>query len=141
MADAYVDSNVLIRFFTRDQPEMAERARQTLSAAAEGKIQLVLTPVVLAELVWTLGSFYGYRRRQVADELLSLLTFQGLRVVDREVLSVALGLYGETSIDFGDALIAGYALVEGPKRVCTFDQHFRGVPGLTVLEPGSGPGP
>lgn len=141
MVDAYVDSNVLIRFFTRDHPEMAERARQALAAAADGKIKLVLTPVVLAEVVWTLNSFYRYERRQIADDLLSLLAFQGLEVRDREVLAIALSLYRERSLDFGDALLAAYAFVEGPRQVCTFDRHFRSIPGLAVMEPGSGTSP
>lgn len=141
MVDAYVDANVLIRFFTRDHPEMAERARQALAAAAEGRIKLVLTPVVLAEVVWTLNSFYRYGRTQIANDLLSLLAFQGVEVPDREVVAVAISLYGERGMDFGDALLAAYALVEGPRQVCTFDRHFRSIPGLAVMEPGSAPNP
>lgn len=137
MIAAYVDSNVLIRFLTRDHPEMAERARLSLVEAAEGRLQLLLTPVVLAEVVWTLKSFYKYERKQIADGLLSLLTFQGLEVVDRDVLSIALSIFGDKAVAFGDALVAAYALSEGPKRVCTFDQDFERIPGLSVLRPGT----
>lgn len=137
MTDAYIDANVLLRFFTKDPPEMAEQARQTLAAAAEGEFRLILTPVVLAEIVWTLSSFYGFERKDIADRLISLLTVKGMDVRDRDVLAIALSLYGERNLDFADALLSAYALVEGPRQVCTFDRDFQRVPGLIILEPGS----
>ncbi len=141
MIEAYVDSNVLIRFLMGDDPEMAERVRRSLTAAADGQIRLILTPVVMAELVWTLSSFYRLKRKEVAGNLLRLLTLRGLEVRDRDAVTVALSLFGERNLDFVDAFLAACALVEGPGQICTFDRHFRNIPGLTVVEPGSDAAP
>ncbi|MBI4493929.1 MAG: PIN domain-containing protein [Chloroflexi bacterium] len=137
MADVYVDANVLLRFFTQDPPGLWERAQATLAAAARGEVRLILTPVILAEVVWTLRSFYGHGRIQIADQLLSFVTADGLVVWDKDAIMRALSIYRDRNLDFADALLAAYALVAGPPQVCTFDRDFRRIAGLSLLEPGS----
>ncbi len=136
MAEAYLDANVLLRFLTKNPPAMAEKARAILAAASEGQVRLVLLPVVLAEVVWTLSSFYSYDRAQIGDGLIPLLTVKGLEVKDKDAQAMALSLYRDHNIDFVDAMVAAYALVEVPQRVCTFDHDFRRIPGLEILTPG-----
>ena len=51
---AFVDTNVLVRHFTGDPQEMAERATRYLRDAT----RLLLVDVVAAELVFVLESYY-----------------------------------------------------------------------------------
>lgn len=137
MNRAYVDANVLLRYLTQDPPEMADKARETLAAASEGKLGLILTAITMAEVVWTLDSFYGHSREQIATSLSAFLGAQGLEVPEREALTAALVLYRDRNVDFADALLAAYALENGPNLVCTFDHDFQRVGGLRILEPGA----
>lgn len=137
MSRAYVDANVLLRYLTQDPPDMAEKARETLAVAGRGELLLILTAVTMAEVVWTLDSFYGHSREQIATSLSAFLGAQGLEVPEREVLISALVLYRDRNVDFADALLAAYALENGPNLVCTFDHDFRRVGGLKILEPGA----
>ena len=135
--EAYVDANVLLRFFTQEPAEMAEQARAALEAAARGRCPLILIPLVLAEVIWTLQSFYGYRRQRIADTLLAFVGARGLVVRERDIVVDALGLYRDKNLDFVDAMIAATAMRRGPRRVCTFDRDFRRIPEVDVVRPGA----
>ena len=134
---AYVHANVLLRFFTQDPPEMAEQARAALEAAARGTQPLILLPLVLAEVIWTLQSYYRYQRQRIADTLLAFVGARGLVVRERDIVVDALGLYRDKNLDFVDAMLAATALRRGPRRVCTFDRDFRRVPEVELVRPGS----
>ena len=99
MKRAFIDANVILRYFTQDPPDLAEAARKTFSAAQEGLVVLVLAPITVAEVVWVLESFYGYSKSQISETITQFLRSDGLEVFDRELMVQALGLYGEkTSI-------------------------------------------
>ena len=139
MKRAFIDANVILRYFTKDPPEMAEAALETFSAAQEGRVCLVLIPITVAEVVWVLESFYGYPKAQIADTISLFLRSDGLEVVDLELLVEALNLYQEKNIDFADALLATFALHRGLNLVYSFERHFDRLPGITRIEPGEIP--
>jgi predicted nucleic acid-binding protein len=137
MKRAVVDANVILRYFTKDPPDMAEAALKTFSAAQEGDVRLVVAPVTVAEVVWVLESFYGYPKLQIAETMTEFLSADGLEVIDLELLVQALSLYHEKNIDFADAMLTSFALSRGLSMVYSFDRHFDRIPGVTRIEPGS----
>lgn len=137
MKRAYVDANVILRYLTRDPPEMAEAALRTFTAAQRGKVRLLLAPITVAEVVWVLESFYGHPRAHVAQTLTQFLHADGLEIESLDLLIEALALYHEQNLDFADALVATVARRKGPPVVYSFDRDFDRVAGLTRLTPGS----
>jgi predicted nucleic acid-binding protein len=137
MKRAVVDANVILRYFTKDPPDMAEAALKTFSAAQEGDVRLVVAPVTVAEVVWVLESFYGYPKLQIAETMTEFLSADGLEVIDLELLVQALSLYHEKNIDFADAMLTSFALSRGLSMVYSFDRHFDRIPGVTRIELGS----
>lgn len=136
MKRALVDANLILRYLTKEPPDMAEAAFTTFAEAEAGSVCLVLIPITLAEVVWVLESYYDYPKHQIADALTEFLQSDGLDVIDRDRLVQALSLYQEKNIDFADALLAAAALSGGPDLVYSFDRHFDRIPGVTRLEPG-----
>jgi predicted nucleic acid-binding protein len=136
MKRAFIDANVILRFFTKEPPEMAEAALNPFSAAQAGLIRLVLAPITVAEVVWVLESFYGYPKSRIAETMTQFLRSDGLEVIDLDLLLQALGLYQDKNIDFADALLAGLALDRGLKEIYSFDNHFDRIPGIMRLMPG-----
>lgn len=63
MSIYWVDANVLVRFLTGEPTEMADRSERLLQRAQRGETTLRIHPVVVAETVWVLQSFYGHSRR------------------------------------------------------------------------------
>jgi len=134
---AFVDANVILRYLTRDPPEMAEAALRTFTAAQRGKVRLLLAPITVAEVVWVLESFYGYPKAQITQTLTQFLHADGLEVESLDLLTEALALYHEQNLDFADALVATVARRKGPPVVYSFDRDFDRVAGVTRLTPGS----
>jgi predicted nucleic acid-binding protein len=129
----WVDTNVLLRFLTGDPPDQAERARRLVARAENGEVTLRLTILVVAEMVWVLGSFYKYPRERVAEVLLQLVIADGIEVDDHDRVVGALAHMAAHNVDFADAYLAEIVRSENG-TVMSFDRDFRRL-GVTWVEP------
>lgn len=110
------DTNVIVRFLTRDEPAQAARAASLLSS------RLVwISKTVLLETAWVLQSLYGI---EAAEVTAALRGFAGLRNVRLEdPMQVAKAFEWTTlGIDFADAI--HLASSAGTNRFLTFDRRF-----------------
>mgnify|MGYP003586558216 CR=1 len=55
--------------------------------------------------------------------------------IDIHVVHTSLDLFVEKNIKWSDALIAARMLEWGYTAICTFDHHFKQIPGITRVEP------
>ena len=136
MKKALIDSNVILRYLTKDPPKMAEAALSTLDDAQKGKISLLLTPLTVAEVVWVLESFHGHGKTRISEIMGQFLFCEGLEVEDLDLIIEALTLYQAKNLDFADAFLTATALRKGPQAIYSFDRDFDRVPGITRIEPG-----
>jgi predicted nucleic acid-binding protein len=77
MTSYWVDANVLLRLITNDPTDLAERATHLAERAEQGEFTLKISPLVVAEIVWVLSSFYKYSRDQISQVLVPLLNSKG----------------------------------------------------------------
>jgi predicted nucleic acid-binding protein len=129
----WVDANVLLRLLTNDPPAMADKAAALAERAERGEILLRVAPLVVAEVVWVLQSFYGHDRRLIADALTSLLTAQGVEAVDGKMVISALEAMAANNVDFVDAYLAQLSCATR-EAVCSFDEDFPRL-GVELLMP------
>jgi predicted nucleic-acid-binding protein len=133
-----VDANVLLRFLTGEPEDLAQRSAQLMRSAEAGEVLLVLSPLVVAEIVWVLKSFYRHSYRDIAEVVVPLLSADGVEVEEREILIRAIELARDKNVDFADAVLALEAARDG-ETVCTFDaKDFKRLPALWT-SPGSLP--
>ena len=98
---------------------------------AEGTLGLIVTPIVVAELVYVTRDVVGWSRTVIAERLASLLDADGLVLMEAAVVRRALALYGErTRLDFADAYLAAAALEIGPAAIASFETDFDALEGL-----------
>ena len=135
MRRAYLDANVIVRLVTNDPTDMADAAARVFEQVDEGRLELVLDGVVLAETVWVLSSFYGFSAQDIAPALATLLAGDGIVSEEKTELMQALALYDEKGIDFVDALVAVRMLKHGIREVYSFDKHFDRLQSITRIEP------
>ena len=135
MKRAFIDANVILRYLTKDPPEMAEAAMKTFVDAKNGKVSLLVANLTVAEVVWVLESFYKYSKNQIAETLTEFLMCDGLEVETLDFLIEALVVYQEKNLDFADAFLAVCALQKGTPTIYSFDVHLNRVDGITVLKP------
>lgn len=118
MADYFVDTNVFLRYLTNDGPAKARRADKLFKKAVSGKLMLETSLLVIAEMVWTLESFYGLGRDDIADKVGKILNTPNLECPERLLILEALDLYVTRNIDFIDAYHA--CLLKGRGRVVPY---------------------
>ena len=125
-----VDTNVVVRYLTGDDPGQAARARAVIDAG-----DVFVSTTVLLESEWVLRSVYGLSRTEVAAALRAFAGLPGLSVESPAVLSEALD-HAERGMDFADALhLAAAARCEA---LLTFDLRFieqAGEVPVRVMEP------
>ncbi|MFO1501424.1 MAG: PIN domain-containing protein [Verrucomicrobiota bacterium] len=118
-----VDTNVLVRFFTGDPPDMAERARALVAQADAGKLRLEIPSLIVAETVYTLESFYEMPKAEVCENLHTFLRSRGISPREPDVILDALDRYRALSVHFADAYLAALAAA-GKVAVWSFDEDF-----------------
>lgn len=137
MKRAYVDANVILRLVTGDPPDMADAAETVFRLVDDGELELHVEPVVIAESVWVLSSFYGFSPAEIAPVLRAFLVGDGIIANDKDALLEALQLYEDRNVDFVDALLAISMSASGVSNVYSFDTHFDRLDGVTRLKPGA----
>jgi predicted nucleic-acid-binding protein len=119
-----VDTNVLVRLITRDEP------RQTASAesfVAKGGWVSVLA---LAEAIWVLGSVYDLNAMDQAMAVEMLLNHRQLVLHERETVAAALELFrSRPALGFSDCLMVELARKAGHLPLGTFDRNLARVEG------------
>ena len=133
----FIDTNIFIRHFTRDDPEKAQACLELFQKAKQGQITLTTSESVVAEVVYILSSkqLYHLSREKIRSLLYPLLSLPGLKLPQRKIYLRALDLYATYSIDFEDALIVAQMERQGITALYSYDRDFERVPGVTRLEP------
>ncbi len=103
----FLDTNVVIRYLTRDDPEQSKRAKAILDQVQAGKLQVTTSETVLGELVFVLSSkrLYQLPREEIRLYLSAIIGMKGLRLANKRMYLRALELYATIPrLDFADAL-------------------------------------
>lgn len=132
-----LDTDVIIRFLTADDPEKQRRAAKFFERVVTGEVSVSITPVAIADAVFVLTSrnLYGVSRADATEMLISLITHPGFVVEHRSRMIAALTIFRTLNLDFGDAYTAAAALEDDEPRVLSFDRDFDRVTGLRRIEP------
>ncbi|MBI3103420.1 PIN domain-containing protein [Candidatus Daviesbacteria bacterium] len=129
----FIDTSVLIRFFTHDLPAKVEECEKIFEAIKEGKIKPYISNVVLMELIFVLTRQYKFKKDVVVKVLEDLLNIRNLTVIEKTNTKDALRFYKSSNIKYGDCLIA----TQVPQDVIlvAYDKDFSKIPSLKSLTP------
>lgn len=136
MKSCFVDTNLFIRYLTNDDPVKADKIENLLNDAAAGKIKLVTTEMVMAEIVWVLESGYSLENTDIAPLVRGILATPGLEVINSSFVARAVELYEAANIDFIDGYIAAVMEQRGISELYSFDRKYISrIKKLVRLEP------
>jgi predicted nucleic-acid-binding protein len=110
-----VDTNIVVRYLTRDNPVESARARSLI----DGNDIFVCTTVFL-ETEWVLRSVYGFAADLLANGLRSFAGLPRVTVEDPGRIAQALA-WMERGLDFADAL--HMVAASGCEAFVTFDRR------------------
>lgn len=119
-----VDTNVLVRLVTRDDPKQAAAAQSFIATGAW------VSHLVLMEATWVLTTVYEVDAAELAVALDMLLNHKDLTVQDADVVASALQQFqSKPSLGFSDCLVLEVARKAGHLPLGTFDRTLGKVEG------------
>jgi len=110
-----VDTNILARFYLRDDAVQGRIAARVLAAG-----DVFIPKTVVLELEWVLRYVAEQSERKVIECLAHLIALPGITVEDRDEIEAALG-HCRNGIDFADAL--HLAASSACSELLTFDDR------------------
>lgn len=123
-----VDTNVLVRLITRDEPKQVASAEEFVAKGAW------VSHLVFAETMWVLGSVYELSHAAIVKAVDMLLNHQTLTIENAEVVRAALAMYRHrTALGFSDCLVLEIARKAGHLPLGTFDRALGKSDGATQL--------
>jgi predicted nucleic acid-binding protein len=137
MEQAFLDTNVILRYLLRDDELKAQRCLELLEKAERREINLHTTDLVIAEAVWVLESptIYNLPRDRIRDLLLPIILLPGLRLPGKKLYRRIFELYIDQNIDFIDAFNAAHMEKHGLARIYSYDSDFDKIAELSRVEP------
>lgn len=119
-----LDTNVLVRYLTQDNPEQSERANRLIETYCTRKTPGRIAMVVLCELVWVLRGAYRYKKSLIVEVLNQILATADLQIENEEVASQVLSAYRDGSADFADYAIIYVNRAAGCEATYSFDARL-----------------
>ena len=102
----FVDTNIIVRFLARDDPDMTAPSGRLFARAQGGELTLFTSEAVLLEVVQVMTSprLYLMERGELAEAMRTLLENRWFHLDHKTVVLDAFALYGQTKLDFTDCL-------------------------------------
>ena len=123
-----VDTNVLVRLVTRDDPKQVAAAEAFVERGAW------ISHLALAEATWVLSAVYGLAPREIATAVEMLLNHQNLTLQEAETVSNALAQFRKRpALGFSDCLMLEAARRSGHLPLGTFDRSLARLEGAQRL--------
>ena len=115
-----VDTNILVRFLTRDNDAQARAA----AAVIAGADTVYISIVVFCELAWVLRRAYGFSAAEIGAVYRGLIETSNV-VLDRPSVEAGLAML-QAGGDFADGVTRFEAEHAGCDRLVTLDRAFAG---------------
>jgi predicted nucleic-acid-binding protein len=117
-----LDTNILIRYLTQDDPIQSPRAAKIIERRFTPENPGFISLVTMAETVWVLGSLYALPDREIADTVELILQADTLVVQNEQQVFTAMVALRQGWGGFADVLIGAVGTWAGCDSTLTFDK-------------------
>ncbi len=135
MPTRFLDTNILLRYFTRDDEEKARKTLALLTRVERREERVETSVIVVFETVYALQRLYRVPRPRIRELLTPILGLRGLRLPGKNVCVDALDLYASSNISYADAYHAVYVKARGVTEIYSWDSDFDKIEGIARVEP------
>jgi predicted nucleic-acid-binding protein len=120
-----LDTSILIRYLTQDDPVQTPRANEIIDKGLSTETPGFISVVVIAEVAWVLRSRYRATRQEIATAIERILASDRLKVQnEQQVYEAMLAVRGGEG-SFADALVCGLGSWSGCSSTLRFDRSTR----------------
>jgi uncharacterized protein len=121
--EVLLDTNVILR-----------HALRLFEQAGVGSLRLLVPSLVIAQVVWTLESFYRASREYIAGLIEALLDTPGVTALEPRVIPRCIEIYRAHNIEIVDAYLVALAEETKTPVLATFNKKdFRRFPHLKLI--------
>jgi predicted nucleic-acid-binding protein len=117
------DTNVIIRYLTRDVESLYIRAKEFFDDVKEGRAKAVIIESVVVECIYVLTKIYKVPKDKAAEGLIDILHYKGIANPDQKELIHALTLFSGRNIDIVDCILCVKAKGHG-MSLLSFDDDL-----------------
>ena len=137
MSVPFLDSNILLRHLTNDDPQRGRACLATIQAIERGELTVWTTDMVIAEVVFVLANkdTYNLGRETIRDLLLPLIELPGVKLPHKRLYRRVFELYTTRPIDYVDAYHVAHMERRGTTEVLSYDGHFDRIEGIKRVAP------
>lgn len=131
----FVDTNIFLRALINDDEKVYTDVLAFLEGIKNNRFKAYSSSLVLAEIVWTLSSFYKLGKIDVVKSLESIINLNGLMFVENQDSTKALDLYKSHNVKYIDCLIcSGLNKTKKIWTIVSYDVDFDKL-GISRVEP------
>ncbi len=127
-----LDTNVLIRYLTQDDPVQSTKATEILERLLTPKNPGFVSVVAMVETVWVLDRAYGLTAQEIATAIERILQVEVLAVENEQEVFSAMVALKQGRESFADALIAELGARAGCTSTLTFDKKALRLPNFQL---------
>lgn len=127
-----LDTNLLVRYFVRDDLVQTARVRQILEEELSEEGGGFISLAVVLELVWVLDQTYFLPKPDLIQVLEFLLAADELFVQNADEVSFAMIAFKQGRASFADALISALGSWADCRFTYTFDRKAARLSGFTL---------
>jgi uncharacterized protein len=137
MPARFLDANVLLRYFIRDDEEKAQRALALLQRIERGEERVETSDLVFFEVIFTLERTYNVPRARIYGLVKPVLDLRGLSLPRKSLLLDTLDRFAVASrkLSFVDLYVALDAQSRGITEIYSWDKDFDRIEGISRVEP------
>jgi len=127
-----LDTNILVRYLTQDDPIQSPKARQIIERRLTEEKPGFVSIVAMVETVWVLERGYGLTPREIVAAVERMLQTDVLVVENEQEVFTAMIALKDGQGSFADAVIAALGARMGCSCTLTFDRKALRLPGFEL---------
>ena len=135
----FLDTNVILRYLTRDDETKAEACYQLFQRVKNGEEELLTCETTLAEVTYVLSSSrapYRLDHHEIRARLMPILALRGVRLPHKRACIRALDIYASSPfLDFEDASAVAHMERTGITEIVSYDRDFDRLTDIERSEP------
>lgn len=133
MKKLFLDTNVFLRFFLRDNESQYQNVRRLFAKIEEGAFKPYTSSIVFLELNYVARSIYKLTIDEVFEYMEAVKKMRGMTIIEKTDSGNAITLYKKHKIKLGDCYIASQL----PKEtiLLSYDADFKKVKEINSQTP------
>lgn len=133
MTKLFLDTNIFLRFFLRDNENQYQNVRKLFTKIEEGAFKPYTSSIVLLELNYVVRSIYKLSIDEVLNYIDAVKKMRGMTIIEKTDSDNAINFYKKYKIKLGDCFIASQIPEEA--MLLSYDADFQKVKEIKSLTP------